>query len=337
MSPTKGENLVPAGLDFFRHNILKKNNLFGSSSKAKWTKGLNLSEGGETLFFAGCGYQFLGEAESTMSLVLAMDKMSLPWEKTLGVTKAAGRLGINPAEIYSKLAPHSHASGGPLRDAITVLRRMGVETGSLFEKEPCCGGPLYYIGFQKDFAERAAAAQQLFQSRGVKRILSMVPSCTFTLQKLYPTFLQEWNVEVRHFVETVWEGIRKGMKFRLPEKVRVTYHDSCVMSRLLGLIEEPRNILRSIEGVEFVDVDYAKGEWSTCCGGGGGFEVIFPEISHILAKNRAKELLETKASMIVTSCPGCLIQLSAGVKELKARGTEVVDMAELLRRALPEE
>jgi dimethylglycine catabolism B len=333
----KGEYLVPAGLDFFKHNILTKNNLFGSSLKAKWTKGMDLREGGETVFFAGCGYQFLGEAESTMSLVLAMDKMSLPWEKTLGITKAVGRLGINPAEIYSKLAPHSHASGEPLRAAVTVLRRLGVEVGSLFEEEPCCGGPLYYIGFQKEFAERAAATKQLFDTRGIRRVLSMVPSCTFTLRKLFPAFLSAWDVEVSHFVEAVWKGIQKGIRLRLPQKIRVTYHDSCVMSRLLGLIEEPRKILRSIEGVEFVEPDYTKGEWSTCCGGGGGFEVIFPEISHILAKNRARELLETQASMIVTSCPGCLIQLSAGVKEMKAPGVEVLDLAELLRRALPEE
>ena len=335
MQTTKGESLVPAGLDFFKHNILKKNNLFGASSKAKWARDLGLPRGGETLFFAGCGYQFLEEAESTLSLVLAMDKMSLPWEKTLGITTAMSSLGINLAEIYSRLTPHSHSSGEPLRCGVTVLRRLGVEVGSLYEEEPCCGGPLYYIGYQKDFAERAAATKRLFQSKGVKRVLSMVPSCTFTLRKLFPTFIDGWNIEVRHFLEVVWEGIQKGMKFRLPQKVRVTYHDPCVMSRLLGLIEEPRNILRSIEGVEFVEVDYTKGAWSTCCGGGGGFEVIFPEVSHILARNRVKELLETVPAIIATSCPGCLIQLSAGVKEMKARGVEVLDLAELLRRALP--
>jgi Fe-S oxidoreductase len=47
--------------------------------------------------------------------------------------------------------------------------------------------------------------------------------------------------------------------------------------------------------------------------------------------------LETEASVIVTSCPGCLIQLGEGVKEMKARGVKIMDLAELLRRALPEE
>jgi Fe-S oxidoreductase len=144
-------------------------------------------------------------------------------------------------------------------------------------------------------------------------------------------------VEVSHFLEVVWERIQNGMEFRLPMEVTVTYHDPCVLSRNLGLVEEPREILRSIEGVEFVDVERNKEEWSTCCGGGGGFEVIFPEVSHILAVNRVKELLETEASIIVTSCPGCLIQLREGVKELQEEEVQVMDMAQLLHNALPEE
>jgi glycolate oxidase iron-sulfur subunit len=64
--------------------------------------------------------------------------------------------------------------------------------------------------------------------------------------------------------------------------------------------------------------------------------VIFPEISQTIAANRVEELLKTGASTIVTSCPGCLIQLREGVKKLKARQVQVMDMAQLLQSALPE-
>jgi Fe-S oxidoreductase len=77
------------------------------------------------------------------------------------------------------------------------------------------------------------------------------------------------------------------------EKVRVTYHDPCQLARYLGLIKEPRQILRAIQNIELVETDWTKGEWATCCGGGGGFEAVFPELSQILAVNRAKELVET--------------------------------------------
>jgi hypothetical protein len=335
--PIKRERLVPEGLLLLRNNILTKGNIFGSSAKAKWASDLGLPAHGETLFFAGCGYQFLDGAEATLSAVRALDKRGLAWERTLGMTSFLNKWGINLGELYGKLTRRPRLSENPLRNAVDVLQGMYIALGYLAEDEPCCAAPLYYAGFQEEFGARAVETQRQLQERGIKKIISMVPSCTYTLRELFPRFLNGWEIEVSHFLEVVWERIQQGMQFRLPLEVTVTYHDPCVLSRNLGLIEEPREILRSIEGVDFADVERNKEEWSTCCGGGGGFEVTFPEVSHILAVNRTKELLATGASVIVTSCPGCLIQLREGVKELKAEGVQVMDMAQLLRNALPEE
>ena len=335
--PIKRERLVPEGLLLLRNNILDKGNIFGASSKAKWASGLGLPTHGETIFFAGCGYQFLGGAEATLSAVRFLDKRGLAWERTLGMTSFLNKLGINLGELYGKLTQRPRLPDNPLRNAVEVLQGMDVAFGYLAEDEPCCAAPLYYAGFQEEFSDQSAKTQRLLQERGIKKVISIVPSCTYTLRELIPHFLKGWEVEVSNFLEVVWERIQKGMEFRLPMEVTVTYHDPCVLSRNLGLVEEPREILRSIEGVEFVDVERNKEEWSTCCGGGGGFEVIFPEVSHILAVKRVNELLATGASVIVTSCPGCLIQLREGVTELKAEGVQVMDMAQLLRNALPEE
>ncbi|MBN1254169.1 MAG: (Fe-S)-binding protein [Deltaproteobacteria bacterium] len=335
--PVKGERLVPEGLLLLRDNILSKGNIFGASSKAKWAKGLGLPSQGETLFCAGCGYQFLDEAEATLSAVRALDKRSVPWERTLGMTSFLNKLGINLGEIYGRLTHHSPLSDNPLRNAVEVLQRMDIGFGYLAEEEPCCAAPLYFSGFQEEFASRATEAQRIVQERKFTKIIGMVPSCTYALRELFPRFLNEWEVEVRHFLEVVCEEIKKGKKFRLPQKIKATYHDPCVLSRYLGITEEPREILRAIKGVEFVDVERNKEAWSTCCGGGGGFEVIFPEISQILAVNRVHELLKTDASVIVTSCPGCLVQLREGVKTLKTQRVEVMDMAQLLHTAMVEE
>jgi Fe-S oxidoreductase len=335
--PIKRERLVPEGLLLLRNNILTKGNIFGSSAKAKWASGLAFSSQEETLFFAGCGYQFLDGAEATLSAVRSLDKRGLAWERTLGMTSFLNKLGINLGELYGKFTQRSRLAENPLRNAIEVLHGMDSALGYLAEEEPCCAAPLYYAGFQEEFGARASETQRLLQERGIKKIISMVPSCTYALRELFPRYLTGWEVEVSHFLEVVWERIKQGMQFRLPMEITVTYHDPCVLSRNLGLIEEPREILSSIEGVDFADVDRNREEWSTCCGGGGGFEVIFPEVSHIMAINRVKELLDTGASVIVTSCPGCLIQLREGVKELREEGLQVMDMAQLLRNALPEE
>lgn len=335
--PIKKQQLVPDGLLLLRDNILTKGNIFGASSKARWAKGLRIPPLGEKMLFAGCGYQFLNEAEATLSVVRALDKRGLPWERTLGLTKFLNQRGINVGELYGRITHRFRPTDDPLHDAVEVLRGMGIDYGYLAEEEPCCAAPLYYAGFQEEFAARAAKTKMLFKEKGITRLIGMVPSCTYALRELIPRSVSGWKVEVSHFLEVAWEGIKKGMRFRLPREVTITYHDPCVLARYLGLTEEPRAILRAIEGVSFADVERNKGEWSTCCGGGGGFEVIFPEISQTLAVNRVRELLGTGVSIIVTSCPGCLIQLREGVTKLKARGVEVIDMAQLLRRALRED
>ena len=134
-------------------------------------------------------------------------------------------------------------------------------------------------------------------------------------------------------LQVVLENIKPdGLRF--PREVKVTYHDPCQLVRYLELIDEPRQILRAINGIELVDADWTSGEWATCCGGGGGFEVVFPELSQILAVNRAKELVETGAQIIVTHCPGCIMQLKTGLKELKVSGVEVLDLAQIVAMAM---
>ena len=100
------------------------------------------------------------------------------------------------------------------------------------------------------------------------------------------------------------------------------------------MIEEPRQILRAIDGIELVEPEETTGVCATCCGGGGGFEAVFPELSQMLAVNRVRELLETGADIIVTHCPGCIMQLKTGVKELKRNDVEVLDLVQILATAM---
>jgi len=188
---------------------------------------------------------------------------------------------------------------------------------------------------QKEFTGHARQVYEVLKSKGVKRIIGIVPSCTYTLRSLIPDSVDGDKIEVRHFCEVVSENI-SSLKLRFQRKVRVTYHDPCQLARSLGLIEEPRRILNAIENIELVETEWTNREWATCCGGGGGFEAVFPELSHVLAVNRTKELLETEAEIIVTHCPGCIMQLKGGLKELKVSGVEVLDLAQIVAMAMEE-
>jgi Fe-S oxidoreductase len=133
-----------------------------------------------------------------------------------------------------------------------VLRNLGIEFGYLAEDEPCCGGPLHYFGLEKEFVKQAQKTYEKLKSSGVKQIISIVPSCTYTIRNLIPNRVDEYDLEVKHFSEIVLENIQPG-ELRFPRKVKVIYHDPCQLARYLGLIEEPRQILGTIKGIELVE------------------------------------------------------------------------------------
>lgn len=330
--------LLPSGLAYIAENITDKHNILGASkdARAKWAKGLKLPGKKETVFYAGCGYQYASGLESLMSLIRKMDKSPIGTDRMVGMASFQKKLGIDAAGIYSKLMSRGGDTGSqPLVAAVKVLQKLGIDFGYLGEDEPCCGGILHYIGLTDDFDRNAREIYRQFKDSGVKRIISIVPSCTYTLRDLLSNHVQGYDLEVKHFVEVVAENIDK-VALRFPREVKVTYHDPCQLSRYLKLVDEPRKILKAIKGLELVEPEWTKGEWSTCCGGGAGFEAVLPEMSEILAVNRVKELMETGAQIIITHCPGCVMQLEHGLSVLKAGGIEVLDLAQVLAMAMEE-
>ncbi|MDD5127654.1 MAG: (Fe-S)-binding protein [Dehalococcoidales bacterium] len=329
------KSLVPPGIQYIADNIKSKDNILGASKKqgAKWAEGLKLPNRAETIFFAGCGYQYSEELESLMGLIRGMDKSAVGSDLPMRLAGFQKKLGIDLAGIYRKVTVKgADSEDSPLVAAVNVLNRLGVQFGYLGEDEPCCGALLHYAGLEKEFAANAQKTYHQLKSLGVKRIIGMVPSCTYALRDLLPKAVAGYDIEVKHFVQVVLENIT-GRELKFPREAKVTYHDPCQLGRCLGLIDEPRRILKAIKGVELVEPEFAKGEWSTCCGGGGGFEAVFPELSQQLATNRARELAVTGAQIIVTHCPGCIMQLKTGLKELKS-DIEVLDLAQVVAMAI---
>jgi hypothetical protein len=336
MGIAMASELIPPGLTYLADNIISRQNILGVTREqsARWARGLNLPGQAETIFFAGCGYQYSAQLEVLTSLIRNIDKSVIGAELPMRFARFQKKLGLNLPAIYGNvLSRGGEIEVRPLRAAVTVLRKLGIQPGYLATNEPCCGAPLYQAGLQTKFAENARRAYETLKSADVKQIIGIVPYCTHALQKLFPLYIEDYDLEVRHFLEIVTAKL-PSYKLRFPRKVRVTYHDPCQLVRYLRLIDEPRRILNAIEGVELVEPAWTKGEWSTCCGGGGGFETVFPELSQVLAVNRVTELMETKPDIIVTHCPGCVMQLKDGLRQLKVEGVEVLDLAEVIAMAM---
>jgi Fe-S oxidoreductase len=174
------------------------------------------------------------------------------------------------------------------------------------------------------------------KSYGVKKIIGLVPACTSALKKVYPRYISGYDLEVSHFFEIVRKELKeKGKKLKVKGERTVAFHEPCQLSRYLELTDEPRAILQNIEGVRFVELDPEQcGKYSTCCGG-GGLEAVHPELSERIGTKRVKELLDTGASVIVTHCPACEMQLNT-ILQKQGSAVKVIDLVTLIDEALGE-
>ena len=114
-------------------------------------------------------------------------------------------------------------------------------------------------------------------------------------------------------------------------KIRVTWHDPCHLLKGQGVGSGPREILRAIPDIEYVEME----ESGTCCGGGGEFQIEHGETSARITERKKGKIYDTKAAILDTGCPGCDITIGAHLD--KTKGMKVMHPVQLLRSALLEE
>jgi Cysteine-rich domain len=336
------KDIVPVGHIYIRENVLVKGNVAGvKADKAAWAKGLGLPRQAEYNFFAGCGYQFMKYLEGMARAAKAIRMAGVGVDKgislNLGMDRFLSKFGLDFSTPTAKLLaigreePYTRI----LVSAIHVLQKIGLDIGYLYEDEPCCGSPLYYAGFLDDYIENANKNYGVFKKLGVQKVIGLLPACTASLKNLYPKYIDGFDLKTYHFSEILVEQLKKNkIKLKLAEKLVVTYHDPCQLSRYLNLVKEPREILRSIENLELREPPAVRcGQWSTCCGG-GGLEGSSPELSERLGQRRVEELLSTDAHIIVSHCPACIMQLRTSAENIRAK-VKVLDLVEILDQALP--
>ncbi len=331
-----GRRIIPAGHTYLKENVLRKSSLTGiSESKTLWARDLVLPRKGQCFFFAGCGYQHMKYVEGMMGAVKRAGQMGLSIGNVAGISRVFGKVGIDLTSVTARVTASGEDPYTPvLVSSVKVLRKLGIDLAYLHEEEPCCGSPLYYAGFEIDYANHARRNYALFKSAGVKKMIALVPGCTSALKDVYPKYVKGYDLEIQHVLEVIAERLREsGIRPKVREKIRVAYHDPCQLSRYLQIIEEPREILGLIEGVDLADMDPEQtGRWSTCCGG-GGLETTHPGLSERIGMRRAEELMKTGAALILSTCPACDLQITRMVKKLDPN-IKVMDLIRFLDEAL---
>jgi glycolate oxidase iron-sulfur subunit len=132
---------------------------------------------------------------------------------------------------------------------------------------------------------------------------------------------------VRDAMELLHEQGLREEPGELPSTV--AYHDACHAVRAQGIREQPRSVLRRIAGLSLVEIPGG----DRCCGAAGIYNVTQPAMSSALRREKAEAIASTGARIVASANPGCTMQIAAGLREIGARGVEVIHPIELLDRA----
>jgi len=212
----------------------------------------------------------------------------------------------------------------------SLLADSGLSIGILGNEESSDGNDVKALGEKWLFKQLAEDNISKFKTKGVKKIVTLDPHA-FT--KEYPKL--EGNFEVWHYTQ-ILANLMKDKKIPISEyKVKVTYHDPCYLGRHNGVYEPPREVLKSIPGVELIEMSRNR-ENAFCCGGGGGnfFTDILGVGEESPGRIRIREALDTGAEILAVACPMCSKMLDDAVK---AEGLEekikVQDVAEIVNAA----
>ncbi len=220
------------------------------------------------------------------------------------------------------------------RATAKLLQAAGIDFAILGQEETCTGDPARRAGNEYLFAmlaeQNAATLNGYKEQGGIKKIITACPHCFNTLLNEYPDFGAKFEV-VHHTDYLLGLVAEKKLKPTQPVKGKMVYHDSCYLGRYNGVYEQPRDILKSIPGVELVEAEGWNRNKGLCCGAGGAQFWMEEQNKDRVNVKRTLQLLQTEATTIATGCPFCQTMITDG---LKAHGKEESvkqrDVAEIL-------
>jgi len=177
----------------------------------------------------------------------------------------------------------------------------------ILNNEPCCGEPLISLGLIGQAKDTAEKVKKVIEKAHIKTLVTSCSGCYNTFTKLYPEILgiNFSDIEIFH----ISQFLRKNMnnKFKIEKSMTLTYHDPCSLGRHSKVYEDPRNVLKSIDGLNFIEMERTK-ECSRCCGGGGGILSLDYKMAMDIANNMlTREVIPLGVEGLVTCCPSCYL------------------------------
>jgi glycolate oxidase iron-sulfur subunit len=219
--------------------------------------------------------------------------------------------------------------------SVRLLNRAGYEV--LTPKEQGCCGALYAHSGQLELARQCARHNiEVFEKHNLSSIVINAAGCGSTLKEYgallrddpkYAERARAFSSKVKDLTEVL---AADNSALRTPHSaITTTYHDACHLAHPQHITKQPRQLVRALVGEKFVELP----ESDVCCGSAGSYNLTEPEMAERLQKRKVDNILKTGAKIVVTTNPGCLLQIRAGLKKAGAHDVEALHIADFLDRA----
>jgi len=215
--------------------------------------------------------------------------------------------------------------------AVRIFEKLGINV-ECPSGQTCCGQPAFNSGYRKEARRAAEHFISIFSD--AETIVCPSGSCVNMVRNHYPELFRDdakmlerakdigsRTFELTEYLVDVLKVEDLGARY----EGRITYHDSCHLIRGIGVIEQPRKLIRKIRGAELIEMK----DSDRCCGFGGAFSVKYPEISTAILEDKIGNII-TSGAETVTGCDmGCLMNIQ-GLLSRKRLPVRALHIAQLL-------
>ena len=216
-----------------------------------------------------------------------------------------------------------------------VLRRLGVDV-IYPEGQTCCGQPAFNSGFFDESRSVARHFMGVFEKERFDYVVCPSGSCTTMVSHYYP-FIFEDLPDERERSEVLGGRVREFSDFLVNvvgatakdlgahHGAKAVFHTGCHQRRELGVLNEPRELLENVEGLDLLGWENEE----LCCGFGGTFSIKMPAVSTAMADEKIKALDESGADTLISGDSSCLMHLKGRLRRT-GHDTRVLHLAQVL-------
>jgi heterodisulfide reductase subunit D len=219
------------------------------------------------------------------------------------------------------------------RNTLKILNYLDIKP-QLLADEKCCGHDAYWNGDMNTFQTLALANLEQIKKSKAKNIITACPECYRTLKIDYPKYFGKQDFQVQHISEFL-SGQISGLKLKAErDTLKVTFQDPCRLGRHLNIYEPPREALKSINGVDLIEMGHHH-KRAVCCGVSGWMNCS--QVSKQIQSNRLMEAQASGADVMVTTCAKCKIHFSCALEDEKLKEAvtfEIKDLTEVIGESL---